>query len=348
MTDPHAVRGIRMRFIFGLIALALLTAPLRAQAVFPSRVITVIVPFSAGGSVDIVARVLAEGLNRRLGQNVVVDNRPGGSGSIGTKEAAKAAPDGHTLLLGSVGVPIISSMMNRDFGTDPEKELTPVSNSAEFVIALLVQKELPVNTLQEFVAYAKARPGQLNYGTSGVGTLAHLAAELLIQRTGILMQHVPYRTVPNMLTDLAGGNLDAMFSAPGLVIGFVESKRAKVLAVSSTYRLNIWPGVPTVQESGIANFDVTGWMGVFAPAGLPADIRSKLSAALTQTVKDPVAREQLQRAGFEPVGTEWDVFQKFVNSESHRWRSPSRNAAFEASEYSAVSDAIIQTAAACA
>ena len=309
-----------MRFRSGLIALALLTIPLHAQENYPSREISIIVPFSAGGSVDIVARVLAEGLKRRLGQNVVVENRPGGSGSVGTKEAAKAKPDGYTLLLGNVGVPFISSMMNPDFGVDPEKELTPVSNSAEFVIALLVRNDLPVKTLQEFIAYAKARPGQLNYGTSGVGTLAHLTAELLMQKTGTRLQHVPYKTVPNMMTDLAGGTLDAMLSGPGLVIGLVEAKKARVLAVSSTYRLGVWPDVPTMQEAGLANFDVTGWMGVFAPAGLPRNIRSKLSTALVQCAKDPAARELLQKAGFEPVGTEWEPFEKLVTAEARKWR----------------------------
>ena len=310
-----------MRFCSGLIALALLTMPLHAQENYPSHEISIIVPFSAGGSVDIVARVLADGLKRRLGQNVVVENRPGGSGSVGTKEAAKAAPDGYTLLLGNVGVPFISSMMNPDFGVDPEKELTPVSNSAEFVIALLVRNDLPVKTLREFIAYAKARPGQLNYGTSGVGTLAHLTGELLMQKTGTRIQHVPYKTVPNMMTDLAGGNLDAMLSGPGLVIGLVEAKKARVLAVSSTYRLSVWPGVPTVQEAGVANFDVTGWMGVFAPAGLPRDIRSKLSTALVQSAEDPAARELLEKAGFETVGTEWGPFEKLVAAETRKWRA---------------------------
>jgi tripartite-type tricarboxylate transporter receptor subunit TctC len=301
--------------------LAISSAQLGAQERYPSREITIIVPFSAGGSVDIVARVVAEGLKRRLGQNVIVENRPGGSGSVGTKDAVKAAPDGYTLLLGNAGVPFISSIMNPNFGVDPEKELTPISDSAEFVIALVVRNELPVKTLQEFVAYAKGRPSHLNYGTSGVGTLAHLAAELLMQKTGLRMQHVPYKTVPNMTPDLMEGRIDAIFTSTGLVIGQVQGHKVKALAVSSTYRLHVWPDVPTMQEAGITDFNVTGWMGVFAPAGLPSDIRQKLSAALAESAKEPAARTLLQNAGFEPVGTEWGTFERRVASDSNKWRT---------------------------
>ncbi len=308
-----------MRWMLALVAVVLAAAAARGQESYPSRQITVIVPFAAGGSTDLVARIISDGLRRKLGQPVVVDNRPGGAGVQGTRDVVAAKPDGYTLLLGNVGIPVIAAAMNANFPFDPARELTAISMAAEFVIVMMVRKDLPVGSLAEFVAYARAHPGELNFGSSGTGTLAHLAAELLMQRTGIRMQHVPYKGGANSLTDLMSGALDVLFAGSSVAAGQVASRAVKTLAVSSTYRLKLLPDVPTMQEGGVPDFDVTGWFGLMGPAGLPLPIRQTLSDALIDIVRDPAAQEKLRHIGFEPVGTGWRTFESFLVAEQKRW-----------------------------
>jgi tripartite-type tricarboxylate transporter receptor subunit TctC len=290
-----------------------------AQEAYPTRQIAIIAPFPAGGSTDLVARVLSDGLRHKLGQPVIVENKPGGTGIIGTREVVKAAADGYTLLLGNVGSLVIPAAMNPDFPIDPNRELVPVSLAAEFVGVMLVKKDLPVGTLQEFIAYAKARPGVLNFGTSGVGSLVHLSAELLMQQVDIKMLHVPYRGGANSMTDLLAGTLDVLFTSSPVAVGQLQNKGLKMLAVTSRYRLHALPDVPTMQEAGVKNYDVTGWLGVLAPAGLPPTVRDKLSAALVEIVRDSETQARLRTIGFEPVGTDAAAFDRFYRAEVKRW-----------------------------
>ena len=228
-----------------------------AQDNYPSRQITLIAPFAAGGSTDLVARVVSEGLRAKLGQPVIVENKPGGTGVIGAREVVKADPDGYTLLLANAGATVIPAAMSNNYPIDLNKDLLAIGLTAEFVGVVMAKKDLPVNSMQEFIAYAKANPGKLNFGTSGVGSMVHLSAELLMKETGIKMQHLPYKGGSNSMADLLGGTIDALFVSSPVAVGQAENKNLKMLAVTSRYRLQALPNVPTVEESGVPGFDTT-------------------------------------------------------------------------------------------
>jgi tripartite-type tricarboxylate transporter receptor subunit TctC len=286
---------------------------------YPSRQITLIAPFAAGGSTDLVARVVAEGLRARLGQPVVVENKPGGTGLIGNREIAKAAPDGYSLLLGNAGALVIPAAMNPRYPLDLVKDFTPISLVAEFAGVMMVRKGLPVNTLGEFIAYAKTQDGRLNFGSSGIGSAVHLAAELLMKDTGIKMQHVPYKGGSNSMTDLLAGTLDVLFVSSPVAVGQASNKDIKFIAVTSRYRLQGLPDVPTMEEAGLPGFEVTAWLGVLGPARLPAALRDKLSDALVAIAKDPTTQTKLRTIGFEPVGKDSAEFDKFYRADIARW-----------------------------
>ena len=252
-----------------VLLLAALASPAIAQENYPSRQITLIAPFAAGGSTDLVARVISEGLRAKLGHPVIVENKPGGTGVIGAREVVKAGPDGYTLLLANAGATVIPAAMSRNYPIDLNKDLLAIGLTAEFVGVVIAKKDLPVNSMQEFIAYAKANPGKLNFGTSGVGSMVHLAAELLMKETGIKMQHLPYKGGSNSMTDLLGGTIDVLFVSSPVAVGQADNKDLKMLAVTSRYRLQALPNVPTIEESGVPGFDTTAWMGVMGPAGVP-------------------------------------------------------------------------------
>jgi tripartite-type tricarboxylate transporter receptor subunit TctC len=184
---------------------------------------------------------------------------------------------------------------------------------------MLAKKDLPISTLPEFIAYAKERPGALNFGSSGVGSLVHLSGELLMHQTGVKMQHVPYRGGANSMTDLLGGTLDILFTSSPVAVGQVHNKGLKMLAVTSRYRLHALPDVPTMQEAGLKDYDVTGWLGVMGPAGLPASVRDKLSTALVAILREPETQARLRAIGFEPIGTDAAAFDRFYRAEVRRW-----------------------------
>ena len=226
-------------------------------------------PYAAGGSIDLVARILAEGLTARLGQTVVVDDRPGGNGVIGIREAMKAKPDGYTLQMGSVGANVTPAAVQKDYPFDPLRDYVPVAMVAEWSAILVVKKDLPVNTLAEFVAYAKARPGALNFGTTGYGSFAHLVSEVFMQQTGISMQHVQYKGGAPATNDLLAGTIDAHMMSSAVGAGQAENPRLKMLAVASPRRLPSIPNVPTMAEAGVSGVDQTSWLCVFGPPGVP-------------------------------------------------------------------------------
>ena len=290
-----------------------------AQDNYPTRQITLVAPFAAGGSTDLVARVVSEGLRAKLGQPVIVENKPGGTGVVGARDVVKADPDGYTLLLANAGATVIPAAMSNNYPIDLNKDLVAVALTAEFVGVVLAKKDLPVNTMQEFIAYAKANPGKLNFGTSGVGSMVHLSAELLMKETGIKMQHLPYKGGSNSMADLLAGTIDALFVSSPVAVGQVENKNLKILAVTSRYRLPALPNVPTIEESGVAGFDTTAWLGVMGPAGLPPAIRQKLSTALVEIAKDPDTQAKLRRIGFEPIGKDAAAFQEFFRADIKKW-----------------------------
>ena len=276
---------------FGFAALAVLVclaaSPASAQSAYPSKPITMVVPFGAGGALDLIARVLADGLRNELGQPVIVDNKPGASGLLAMRLAAGAAPDGYTIILSSESNHVLLPLLDKNFPLDVAKEFVPVSLSGQFQHTLIVKKELPVGSVQELVAYLRANPGKLSFGSSGVGTQAHIAGEYLSLLTQSQMVHVPYRSSPAALNDLLAGNLDINFQSMPAVRSYIDSPRLKMLAVLSAERLTELPDVPTMIEAGFPDFQLSSWMGLFGPAGLPADIRQRLSDALVKVGKIP-------------------------------------------------------------
>ncbi|HKA73445.1 MAG TPA: tripartite tricarboxylate transporter substrate binding protein [Xanthobacteraceae bacterium] len=306
-----------MRVVFALL-LAAASGAAAAQD-YPTRQISLIAPYAAGGSTDLVARVLSDGLKARFNQPVTVDNRPGGNGVIGTREVVKAPPDGYTLLIGALGAQVLPAVMAPNFPFDPLRDFIPVAGVAEWAGVMLVKKELPVNSLHEFIAYARTRPGQLNFGSSGYGSTVHLIAEILMRQTGIKMQHVPYKGGSNSMTDLMSGSLDVLFTSSPVAVGQAENRGVKILAVASKHRLKLLPDVPTMEEAGVPGVTQTQWLGVFGPPGLPEAIRRKLSAALVDIIADADTQTKLRNIGFEPVGTDYVTFDAFFRAEVKRW-----------------------------
>jgi tripartite-type tricarboxylate transporter receptor subunit TctC len=297
---PCRAKAGRMRamLVACLIGLLALGVPAAAQDNYPSRPITIVVPFAAGGSMDLIARILAEGLSTRLGQSVMIDNKPGGNGVIGIREAIKAKPDGYTLLMGAVGANVTPAFISPSFPFDPLRDYAPVAMVAEWSAILVVKKDLPVTTLQEFVAYANARPGVLNFGTTGFGALAHLVSELFMQQTGVRMQHVQYKGGSQATADLLSGTIDAHMMSSAVAAGHVENPDMKMLAVASKQRLKIAPNLPTMAEAGVAGVDQTSWQAVFAAPGLPDALRDRIVREIVAVANDPVQAGKLRVTGF--------------------------------------------------
>ena len=296
-----------------------LTSSASAQDNYPSRSITLIVPYAAGGSIDLVARILAEGLTARLNQPVVVDDKPGGNGVIGIREAIKAKSDGYTLQMGSVGANVTPAAVQKDYPFDPLRDYVPVAMVAEWSAILVVKKDLPVNTLGEFVAYAKARPGALNFGTTGYGSFAHLVSEVFMQQTGIAMQHVQYKGGAPATTDLMAGTIDAHMMSSAVGAGHAENPRLKMLAVASSRRLPSIHKVPTMAEAGVQGVDQTSWLCVFGPPGLPDAVRERIAREVVVIAADPAYQEKFRKTGFEPLGLDVAATERMYRGEVARW-----------------------------
>jgi tripartite-type tricarboxylate transporter receptor subunit TctC len=292
--------------VSGLLALFAAAGPVAAQAPagsaegFPGRPIRLIVPFATGGVTDTSGRVIAEALGRRLGQQVVVDNRPGASGNIGTSAVATAAPDGYTLLLAFDGTMVINPHVFAKVPFDTLKDFSPVGRIGDAVLILVAHPGVKASTLQEVVALSKATSGGLSYGTSGIGGTPHIAGELLNQRTGAQFQHVPYKGGGQAITDAIGGAIPLVYTAVAGAQAHVKSGRLKAIAVSSATRSGSLPDVPTFIESGVPDFVSSSWVGILAPARTPAAIVRRLNAELNAVLADPAIRERLAVLGIEP------------------------------------------------
>jgi tripartite-type tricarboxylate transporter receptor subunit TctC len=305
----------------GLAAVGLMSGPVRAQDGYPSKPVTIIVPYGAGGAVDLVARVVAEGLRTELGQPFIVDNRAGANGLVGMRAAAKAEPDGYTLILSSESNHIVLPLVDPKFPMDVVKEFTPISQSGEFQHALIVKSDIPAKSVKELVDYMKANPGKLSFGSSGVGTMAHVAGELLTKETGAGLVHVPYRGSAAAMSDLLAGTLDVNFQSMPALRSYRENARLRILATLSPVRLKDMPEIPTMVESGFPEFVLSSWMGMFGPAGLPDAIRDKLSAALVKVGQNPELQARLRGGGVEPVGSDAAAFARFLDAETAKWKT---------------------------
>ena len=304
---------------FAAAALAAARPAARAADAWPARPIRFVVPFAPGGSSEIVARATATELARLLGQNVYVDNKPGGAGNVAMAEVARA-DDQHTLILGHIGTLAVNPFIFEKLPYDPLKDFKPVSLLAKVPSLYVVHPEVPAKDLKEFVALAKAKPGQLNYGSAGNGSAGHLAFEYLKMATGIFILHVPYRGTGPQLTDLLAGRLHAAAVGAPAVLQFIRAGKLRCIATGSAQRLAQLPAVATVAEQGWPGFEMTQWYGLLAPASLAQASLDKLAVAAARAVREPVALERLQGDAAIPVGGTPAEFAAFIASERERWK----------------------------
>lgn len=290
-----------------------------AETRWPSRPIRMIVPFPPGSSPDLIARLLTERLAQSLGQPVVVENRPGAGGNIGTGMVARATPDGYTLLFTINGPLVTAPTLSRHLNYDPFRQLAPVTLVATSPNVLVVDAKLNVHDLHDFVAMAKARPGVLNYGSVGNGSAAHLAMEQLKARAGIQIEHIPYPGFPQIAAAMMAGQIQAAFMVPAIAMPQVQAGKLRVLAVTTPGRTSLLPAVPTVAESGYPGFEAISWQAVLAPAGTPAPIIDRLYRELVAIIGSDAVRAQMRAQYFIPAGTAPESLRQTMVGEKARW-----------------------------
>lgn len=315
----HAPMTRRALCAYGAATLALGPLAAHAQA-YPSKPVKVIVTYTPGGANDVTARVYSQLLTDRMKQSFVVENRPGASGITGTVSVTKADPDGLTLLLGAGGTMTINPALFPKLAYDPLKDFVPIGLAARSPLVLVVPPTLPVKNVAELIAYAKSKPEGLTFASPGAGTPLHLAGELFTRQAQITTLHVPYKGSVPALTDLMAGRVDLMFDVLGSSLGFIKAGKLRALAVTSPQRTPHLADVPSLQEQGLRDFDVTSWFGLFAPAGTPTDIITRLNTELRAAAATPEAREKLAPLGMEPAGSSPQDLRNLVQQEQARWR----------------------------
>ena len=321
MPHSHATR----RFALGSIASAVVlgagllggTSAL-AQA-YPTKPVTIIVPFAAGGTTDILARIIGQALTAELGQSVVVDNRAGAGGNIGGQAAAKATPDGHTLFMGTVGTHAINASLYKKMPFDPVKDFAPLTRVANVPNLLVANPAQPYKSVKDLIAYAKANPGKVNFGSSGNGSSIHLSGELFKSLAKVDMQHVPYKGSAPAVTDLLGNQIGIMFDNMPSAIQHVRSGKLVPLAVTTAKRSPELPSVPTIAEAGVLGYEATSWFGMFAPAGTPAPVLAKLNAAIVKVLAQPDVKKKINEQGAEVYSETPEQFAAFIQAESVKW-----------------------------
>jgi tripartite-type tricarboxylate transporter receptor subunit TctC len=307
--------------VLGVAFLLSILTSAQAADTYPSRPIKLIVAFQPGGVADVMGRLVAQALQSRLNQSVVVENKPGGDGLIGMGDAVRAVPDGYTLLVGGFGGQIIPPLMRDDFPFDVRRDLVKIALTAEFGNVLVVNESLPVNSVPDLIAYLKARSGAVNFGSSGRATSDLLAAAMFMLQTGTKMVDVPYAGGGQALSDMMAGSTQVMFPQLPAVLGLINSGQVRALAVTSAGRLSQLPDVPTLSESGLPGFHVSSWNELFGPRGLPNDIRDLLSRTLVDAIRnDTELRAKMLKLGVEPIGEGAAQAEAFFNDELVRWK----------------------------
>lgn len=321
-----------MQWMLALAGIGLLAGGAAAQSpskselkAYPNRPVQIIVPFTPGTGMDILARTVGQKLSERWGQPVVVDNRPGASGNIGTDMVVKAAPDGYTLLV-TANTLVMTVSLYRNVPYDPIRDLAPVEKMALGTMAVTLNRAVPAHSLKEFVAYAKAHPGTLAYGSPGVGTPQHLATELFKATAGIDLLHVPYKGSAGAITGLLAGDVAIMFNALHAVLPQVRAGKIHAIAVGGSKRSPVAPDIPTVSESGYPDFDVDFWYGMLAPAATPKEIIAKLNQDIAQILNTPEMQETLSNQGLEPVTSTPGQFAALIQSDLARWANVVKSA----------------------
>ncbi|MDA8444700.1 Bug family tripartite tricarboxylate transporter substrate binding protein [Paracidovorax valerianellae] len=309
---------MRLRNCLAAAALACLSAATVAQG-FPSKPIRIVVGFPAGGPLDQHARLLTDKLQAVLGQPVLVDYKSGAGGTVGAQDVMKAAPDGHTLMLANTGVMVINPALYSRLPYQTLKDFTPIARTAMQPLALLVNPKLPVQTLPEFIQYARGKPGQVNFGSAGNGGISHLVPEMFKTATGLFMVHIPYRGSAPAFTDLMAGQVQFMAESIPQAAAYHKQGKVRALAVTSRQRNPAMPDVPTAIESGLKGFEVVGFYGFLAPAGTPKDVVAKLSDAFGQVLQSPEVRDRMVSQGADPAYLGADAFAAFLAGEMPRW-----------------------------
>ena len=302
-----------------LAAVALSAAGTTAQE-WPAKNVTLIVPFAAGGGIDASARVQALALAEVLKQGVIVENIGAAGGTVGTGRAAKAEPDGYTLLIGNSGTHAYAATLYKSLPYDPVKDLVPITMTNSYPYVLVVNSKLPANSLQEFVALGKAKPGSMNYGTTGVGAANHLMSELFCEKAGLKMTHIPYRGTAVAVADLVAGQVTMVFGDPVSVLPHMQAGTLRALAVSSPERSPVAPQVPTVAEGGYPGVEAVAWHGIFAPARTPTAIVETLHAEIVKALRDPDIKALLSKQAMQPVGDTPQEFAAFIPKDIATWK----------------------------
>ncbi len=300
-------------------ALTVSAAPAFAQQAWPSRPIKLVVPFPPGSSPDIIARLVAEPLGHALGQTVIVDNKPGAGGNVGTGMVAKAAPDGYTFLFTIQGPLVTAPLLSKNLAYDPVRELAPVTLVATSPNVLVVDPKLGADTLADFVRIAKEKKGQLNYGSVGNGSAAHLAMELFKARAGLDIVHVPYQGFPQVVNAILGGQVQAGFMVPGIAIGNIRAGKLKALGVTTLGRSGSLPEFPSFVEQGYAGFEAISWQAVLAPAGTPKAVVDRVASELIRIIKSDEVRGRMLGQYFSAAGTAPEALAGLMKTERERW-----------------------------
>jgi tripartite-type tricarboxylate transporter receptor subunit TctC len=285
---------------------------------FPSRPLRIVVGFSAGGSTDIIARLVAQKLSEALQQPVVVENRTGANGNIAAEAIAKAAPDGHSMLMAANGLTINASLY-RKIPYDPVRDFSPITQVAFMPNVLVVHPSLPVRSVKEFIGLARARPGELTHGSSGTGSPGHLAGEVFKMMTSVQFVHVPYKSSAQALVDLLGGHLQLAFPTTFVSMPHIQSGKLRALGVTSLKRSRSLPDTPTIDEAGVRGYEVVGFYGILAPAGVPKEIISRLNDEIVKALRAADLQERLLRDGAEPVGSTAEEFRAYIQKDVGKW-----------------------------
>lgn len=308
-----------LSILFGLALFLSSEGAALAEDNYPSKLVKIVIPFAPGGSTDLLARSVAERLGEIWKQPVIIENRPGASGAIGSSAVAKSSPDGYTLLMGTATTLTISPALNPKLPYDAQRDFAPIAGLVTIPQLLSVNASLPIHSLKDLVAYAKARPGELTHGNN-TGSAAHMAMELLASRAGFSTLHVPYKGSGPTMVDLQGGQLNAGFDVIMTTMPLMRGGRLRILAVTSPKRSPLLPQVPTVAESGYPGFEASVWFGLFAPAKTPSNIVKKISEDSRRVLAEPALRARLEAAGFDIVGSSPTDFSAFLKEDFQKWR----------------------------
>lgn len=311
---------VKLSFVVVSVLMAVLLAVSNAAAQqYPSKPIRLIVPFTPGGTTDILARMVGQKLTEAVGVQVVIDNRPGAAGNIGAAIAAKSEPDGHTLLMGHIGTLAVNPWLYDKLPYDPIRDFAPITLVAMVPSMLVVHPSLPAKSVKELIAYAKARPGQLNYGSTGAGGTPYLAVEYLKLMAGVNIVEIRYKGAAPLTTDLMTGQISLTITGIPALLPHVKSGKLRALAVSSAKRSAAVPELPTIGEAGLPGYEATAWYGILAPAGTPAEIIAKLNAGINKGIRQPDVADRLAAEGAETAGGTPEEFAAFIKAETSRW-----------------------------